>query len=103
MISVACLLVYPFSVLGQTERTSDQRPSAMAPPDWLFPTNPTDRAKPLAYHGVFRVPHSDLGQFAAHAAAMRSRVSLPQSAQLTFRVERTAQAEKSTNRRRYLC
>jgi cytochrome c553 len=58
MISVASLLVFPFSALGQTEHASDQRPSAMAPPDWLFPVNPPAPAKPPAYRGAVRVPHS---------------------------------------------
>jgi len=58
MISVACLLVCPFSALGQTERTSDQRPSAMAPPDWLFPVNPPAPAKLPAYRGAVHVPHT---------------------------------------------
>lgn len=58
MIFIACLLVYPFTALGQTELTSDQPPAAMAPPDWLFPVNPPDGAKPPAYRGAVRVPHS---------------------------------------------
>ena len=30
----------------------------MAPPDWLFPVNPPALAKPPAYRGAVRVPHS---------------------------------------------
>jgi cytochrome c553 len=58
MISIAYLLVCPFSAFGKTERTPDQRPSAMAPPDWLFPVNPAAPAKPPAYRGAVGVPHS---------------------------------------------
>jgi cytochrome c553 len=58
MISVAWFLACPLSALGQAERASDQRASAMAPPDWLFPVNPPAPAGPTTNRGAVRVPNS---------------------------------------------
>jgi cytochrome c553 len=58
IFSVVCLLVCPFSALGQAERASGPRSSAMAPPDWLFPVNPPAPAQPPADRGAVRVPNS---------------------------------------------
>jgi cytochrome c553 len=58
MVSVACLLAFPLSSLGQTVRPPSQRPSATGPPAWLFPVNPAAAPEPPAYRGAVRVPHS---------------------------------------------
>jgi hypothetical protein len=58
MVSVACLLAFPLSSLGQTEGHADQVRSAMGPPDWLFPVNSPSRADPPTNSGAVRVPHS---------------------------------------------
>src|SRR5450631_3050443 len=60
MIFVAYVLVCPYSALGQTESASGQRPSAMVPPDWLFPVNPPSPAQPPVDRSAVRIPNSTI-------------------------------------------
>jgi cytochrome c553 len=58
MVSVTCLLAFPLSSFGQTERPAGQLSAAIEPPDWLFPVNPPGRANSPDNRGAVRVPHS---------------------------------------------
>jgi cytochrome c553 len=58
LVSLTCLLLFPLSSLGQTERPADQLPSALGPPDWLFPVNPPAPTQRPAHRGAIRVPNS---------------------------------------------